>query len=122
MDSSFCRLLYCTNGILIHQLESDPYLSKYSHIIVDEVHERSIQSDFLLVHLKRILEVSRKLKIVLMSATLDVSVFDEISPHDPSSRQISFRHTLVASQHVPLLPFLEEPFRSQCFTWRIAWN
>jgi len=39
--SSSTRLLFCTTGILLRRLESDPHLQSVSHIIVDEVHERS---------------------------------------------------------------------------------
>jgi HrpA-like RNA helicase len=39
--SSSTRLLFCTTGILLRRLESEPHLSSVSHIIVDEVHERS---------------------------------------------------------------------------------
>jgi hypothetical protein len=41
--SSSTRLLFCTTGILLRRLESEPHLSSVSHIIVDEVHERSEQ-------------------------------------------------------------------------------
>jgi hypothetical protein len=44
--------LFCTTGILLRRLESEPRLSSVSHIIVDEVHERSEQSDFLLMILR----------------------------------------------------------------------
>ena len=74
-DEIHGKLLYCTTGILLKQLESDSSLSRYSHVVVDEVHERSVQSDFLLVHLKRLCSstAGSHLKIILMSATVDVS-------------------------------------------------
>ena len=50
--SSSTRLLFCTTGILLRRLESDPDLSDVSHVIVDEVHERSEESDFLLMILR----------------------------------------------------------------------
>ena len=74
-DETRGKLLYCTTGTLLRQLESDGSLANYSHVVVDEVHERSVQSDFLLVHLKRLLANAKgsHLKVVLMSATVDVS-------------------------------------------------
>jgi ATP-dependent RNA helicase DHX29 len=52
------RLTFCTIGILLRRLESDPELLNVSHVIVDEVHERSSESDFLL-YLLRILLAKR---------------------------------------------------------------
>ena len=49
------RLLFCTTGILLRRLESDPNLLGVSHVVVDEVHERSIDSDFLLIVLRELL-------------------------------------------------------------------
>ncbi|CAK9007538.1 ATP-dependent RNA helicase DHX29 (DEAH box protein 29) (Nucleic acid helicase DDXx) [Durusdinium trenchii] len=71
-----CRLMYCTTGILLATLKSDPLLRSYSHIVVDEVHERTVDSDFLLVVLRRVVKersgTSTPLKVVLMSATIDL--------------------------------------------------
>lgn len=74
---SSCRVLYCTTGILLAQLRSDPMLLSYSHIVVDEVHERTVDSDFLLVVLRKIVRErgessEHPLKVVLMSATIDL--------------------------------------------------
>ncbi|KTW31426.1 hypothetical protein T552_00070 [Pneumocystis carinii B80] len=73
---------YCTTGILLKQLQdlSSPILESVSHIIVDEVHERSIQTDFLLFVLKKIMKKRKSsgltpIKIILMSATVDPILF-----------------------------------------------
>lgn len=50
------RLLFCTTGILLRRLLSDPELIGVSHVIVDEVHERSLESDLLLLLLRRLLQ------------------------------------------------------------------
>ncbi|XP_076273825.1 putative ATP-dependent RNA helicase DHX57 isoform X2 [Rhynchophorus ferrugineus] len=73
--SSSTRLTFCTTGILLRRLESDPVLSNVTHVIVDEVHERSEESDFLLLILKELLPLRPDLKIILMSATLNASLF-----------------------------------------------
>ena len=52
--------------------------TRISHVIVDEVHERSVDSDFLLIILKRLLSTSPKLKVILMSATVDATLFSEV--------------------------------------------
>lgn len=74
------KLLFCTTGILLRRLAGDRDLSGVSHVIVDEVHERSVLGDFTLIILKDLIERRRDsgqlpLKIVLMSATVDASVF-----------------------------------------------
>ncbi|KAK5643786.1 hypothetical protein RI129_007631 [Pyrocoelia pectoralis] len=73
--SSSTRLTFCTTGILLRRLESDPSLSTVSHIIVDEVHERSEESDFLLLILRDLLKIRNDLKVILMSATLKSTLF-----------------------------------------------
>ncbi|XP_055843477.1 putative ATP-dependent RNA helicase DHX57 [Episyrphus balteatus] len=75
--SSATRLLFCTTGILLRRLASDPHLSSVSHVIVDEVHERSEESDFLLLILKRSLRKRKDLKVILMSATLNANLFSD---------------------------------------------
>jgi len=73
--SSKTRLTFCTTGILLRRLEADPKLSSVSHVIVDEVHERSEESDFLLLILKKLLPARPDIRVVLMSATLNADLF-----------------------------------------------
>ncbi|XP_059620655.1 putative ATP-dependent RNA helicase DHX57 [Phlebotomus argentipes] len=75
--SSATRLTFCTTGILLRRLQSDPVLANVSHVIVDEVHERSEESDFLLLILKELLERRSDLRVILMSATLNAKIFSE---------------------------------------------
>jgi ATP-dependent RNA helicase DHX57 len=75
--SSSTRILFCTTGVLLRRLTEDPLLSGTSHVIVDEVHERSLDSDFLLVLLRDILPHRPTLKVVLMSATLNALAFED---------------------------------------------
>ncbi|XP_022922708.1 DExH-box ATP-dependent RNA helicase DExH7, chloroplastic [Cucurbita moschata] len=74
------KLLFCTTGILLRQIVGDGNLTGITHIIVDEVHERSLLDDFLLVVLKNLVEKrsaesSSPLKVILMSATVDSNLF-----------------------------------------------
>lgn len=69
--SSSTRLTFMTNGIALRLLESGTALDGITHIVVDEVHERSIESDFLLIVLRELLKVRKDIKVVLMSATVD---------------------------------------------------
>ncbi|GBG33120.1 ATP-dependent RNA helicase [Hondaea fermentalgiana] len=69
------RMLFCTTGLLLRRLQVDPSLDDVTHIILDEVHERSIDSDFLIVILRDLLARRKDLRVVLMSATLDADMF-----------------------------------------------
>uniref|UniRef100_A0A673WH73 RNA helicase n=1 Tax=Salmo trutta TaxID=8032 RepID=A0A673WH73_SALTR len=74
-SSDSTRLLYCTTGVLLRKLQQDHMLSSLTHIIVDEVHERSVQSDFLLTILKDVVQKRSNLHLVMMSATVDCDKF-----------------------------------------------
>ena len=66
-----------TDGILLAELQRDRQLRKYDTIIIDEAHERSLNIDFLLGYLKRLLPRRPDLKVVITSATIDVDRFAE---------------------------------------------
>ncbi len=72
----FACLVFCTTGVLLRRLLSDVNLSELTHLIIDEVHERHMETDFLLALLRSsILRHRPDLKLILMSATLDVDRF-----------------------------------------------
>lgn len=66
-----------TDGILLAEMQHDRKLSKYSVIIIDEAHERSLNIDFLLGYLKQLLTKRRDLKVIVTSATIDTARFAE---------------------------------------------
>ncbi|RIA92801.1 P-loop containing nucleoside triphosphate hydrolase protein [Glomus cerebriforme] len=76
-------LTFCTYGILLRRLESDELLKDVSHVIIDEVHERSLESDFLMIILKRIFERRSDLKVILMSATVEATKFSRYFDNCP---------------------------------------
>lgn len=64
-------LLFLTVGVLLRKLQSNPSLKGISHVVVDEVHERDINTDLLLALLRSSLKENPELRVVLMSATGD---------------------------------------------------
>ncbi|MDZ7784801.1 MAG: ATP-dependent RNA helicase HrpA [Halioglobus sp.] len=64
-----------TDGILLNELRRDPLLRAYDTLIIDEAHERSLNIDFLLGYLRRILPRRPDLKVIVTSATIDVESF-----------------------------------------------
>ncbi|KAF8910089.1 P-loop containing nucleoside triphosphate hydrolase protein [Gymnopilus junonius] len=69
------KLLFCTTGVILRRLSTGDTLQDVSHIVVDEVHERSIDGDFLLLELKELLKKHPTLKVILMSATINHETF-----------------------------------------------
>ena len=93
-SSAETRIKYMTDGMIVRELLSDPLLRKYSVVVVDEAHERTLRTDLLVANLKTILkerngggDVNGKgkgkagrvnpLKVVIMSATLDAEKFSK---------------------------------------------
>ncbi|KAL8999381.1 MAG: hypothetical protein Q9169_001807 [Polycauliona sp. 2 TL-2023] len=83
------KITFVTTGVLLRRLQTSggrtddviAALTDVSHIVIDEVHERSLDTDFLLVLLRDVLSERRDLKVVLMSATLDATVFEDYFKH-----------------------------------------
>ncbi|XP_011046462.1 PREDICTED: ATP-dependent RNA helicase DHX36-like isoform X1 [Populus euphratica] len=69
------HLLFCTSGILLRRLLSDHNLNGITHVFVDEIHERGMNEDFLLIVLKDLLPRRQDLRLILMSATLNAELF-----------------------------------------------
>lgn len=79
------KITFVTTGVLLRRLQTSggttddvvSALADVSHVVVDEVHERSLDVDFLLVLLKTVLAKRKDFKVVLMSATLDARIFEQ---------------------------------------------
>ncbi|XP_068520702.1 probable ATP-dependent RNA helicase DHX34 [Anas acuta] len=70
-------VVFLTEGLLLRQAQREPALPSYGVIIADEVHERHLHGDFLLGVLRRLLPARPDLKLVLMSATINIRLFSE---------------------------------------------
>ncbi|XP_069497511.1 ATP-dependent RNA helicase A isoform X2 [Ambystoma mexicanum] len=68
-------IMFCTVGVLLRKLESG--IRGISHVIVDEIHERDINTDFLLVVLRDVIQTYPDIRVILMSATIDTTMFCE---------------------------------------------
>ncbi|CAL6398464.1 unnamed protein product [Bathycoccus prasinos] len=87
-NRSSTKLTFCTVGILLRRLQGDRYLKGVTHVLLDEVHERSLDSDFALALLRDVPEQRRRmslppLKLVLMSATIDSDLFSRYLDNAP---------------------------------------
>lgn len=71
------RIKVMTDGILLAETRSDPSLSAYEALIIDEAHERSLNIDFLLGYLKQLVKKRPDLKLIITSATIDTELFSE---------------------------------------------
>lgn len=99
--SKSSRVKLMTDGILLAELQRDRQLRKYDTIIIDEAHERSLNIDFLLGYLKRLLPRRPDLKLIITSATIDVDRFAE--HFDAPVVEVSGRTYPVEIRYRPLM-------------------
>ncbi|CAN1277700.1 DExH-box ATP-dependent RNA helicase DExH1 [Linum perenne] len=82
--SALTRLLFCTTGVLLRQLVQDPNLNGITHLLVDEIHERGMNEDFLLIILRDLLPRRPDLRLILMSATINADLFSKYFGNAPT--------------------------------------
>lgn len=91
-----------TDGVLLAETQHDRFLERYDTLIIDEAHERSLNIDFLLGYIKRILPKRPDLKVIITSATIDVDRFSSHFNHAPVI-EVSGRTYPVEVHYRPLL-------------------
>src|SRR3954466_14582532 len=100
------RVKVMTDGILLAELQRDRQLRRYDTLIIDDAHERSLNIDFLLGYLKRLLPRRPDLKVIITSATIDVQRFAE--HFDAPVVEVSGRTYPVELRYRPLVALSEE--------------
>jgi RNA helicase HrpA len=83
-DPALTRIKIMTDGILLQEIKGDPLLTRYSVMMVDEAHERSLNIDFILGLLKRVLRGRPDFKVIVSSATINAEVFSEYFDECPT--------------------------------------
>ncbi|XP_036434725.1 probable ATP-dependent RNA helicase DHX37 isoform X1 [Colossoma macropomum] len=118
------KIKFMTDGVLLKEIQKDFLLQKYSVIIIDEAHERSVYTDILIGLLSRIVPLRNKkslpMKLLIMSATLRVEDFTEnkrlfrTPPPVISVEARQFPVTVHFNKHTPMEDYTGEAFRKTC--------
>ncbi|MDR1277237.1 MAG: ATP-dependent RNA helicase, partial [Treponema sp.] len=100
------KIKIMTDGILLQEMKLDPWLSRYSLLVVDEAHERSLNIDFILGLLKRVLDSRRDFKVIISSATINAEVFSEYFGECPVVKidALTYPVTLIYDPAAPPAP------------------
>ncbi|TRY63932.1 hypothetical protein TCAL_10894 [Tigriopus californicus] len=101
------KVLFLTEGLLLRQVSSDPSLSGYDVIVLDEVHERHLHGDFLLGIVKCLVHQRSDIKVILMSATINIKLFQEYFHNEAPVIQVPGRLFPIKLEYHPV-PSIEK--------------
>jgi len=101
------KVVFLTEGLLLRQVTSDPGLSNYDVIVLDEVHERHLHGDFLLGIIKCLVQQRKDLRVILMSATINIDLFKNYFNGEAPVIQVPGRLYPITLQYHPI-PSVEE--------------
>ncbi|KAK5997814.1 putative ATP-dependent RNA helicase DHX35 [Cladobotryum mycophilum] len=107
VTSSSTRIKFLTDGLIIREALVDPLLSRYSVIMVDEAHERSIGTDILLGLLKKIRRKRPELRIIISSATLQAEEFLRFFTSSADEQQQPVKENEQATNEIATIVSLE---------------
>ncbi|KEG15300.1 putative RNA editing associated helicase 2 [Trypanosoma grayi] len=99
---------FCTSGILLRMLHTTPLLNGINYLIIDEIHERDINSDFLLILLRQLLRRRKDLHVILMSATLQAEQFGKYFDGAPIINVEGYVHPVQELYVEDLVPIAAE--------------
>ncbi len=106
------RVLFLTEGLLLRQVATDPSLSAYGVIVLDEVHERHLHGDFLLGVVKCLVQQRSDLKVILMSATINIKLFQDYFHGEAPVVQVPGRLYPINLKYLPV-PSIERSSNSE---------
>lgn len=98
------RIKIMTDGILLQEMKLDPWLSKYSLLMVDEAHERSLNIDFILGLLKRVLLERHDFKVIVSSATINTELFSSYFDQCPVVKIDAITYPVAVVYDPPAIP------------------
>ncbi len=98
------RIKIMTDGILLQEMKLDPWLSKYSLLMVDEAHERSLNIDFILGLLKRVLAERHDFKVIVSSATINTELFSSYFDECPVVKIDAITYPVTVVYDPPAIP------------------
>lgn len=98
------RIKIMTDGILLQEMKLDPWLSKYSMLMVDEAHERSLNIDFILGLLKRVLAERHDFKVIVSSATINTELFSDYFDNCPVVKIDAITYPVTIVYDPPVIP------------------
>lgn len=107
------KIKIMTDGILLQEMKLDPMLNKYSVIMVDEAHERSLNIDFVLGLLKRVLKVRHDLKIIVSSATMNAEKFSTYFDGSPIVTIDTITYPVTVIYDPPTIPASTQTLTAQ---------